>query len=235
MAGYRQSNPDRAKAALAALLVHAAIGAAFLTGLIVNVTDRPSEILETFDVSPPPPPPPAVEQDESAAKRDPGEASKKADPTPIVAPKPKIELPAKPPVAAAPVPGQGAAPSAGAAAAGTGTGAGGAGSGLGGGGTGGGGAGFTPARRVSKIPDREYRRFVATSGMRRGSVSITVKVNTDGRPSDCRVARSSGSPVADSLMCQLTLQFVRFWPARDPQGRSVAQDITWVPDWAPNR
>jgi periplasmic protein TonB len=234
MAGYRQSNPDRAKAALAALLVHAAIGAAFLTGLVVNVSDRPSEVLDTFDVSPAPPPPPVVELEEDAAKKDPGEAGKKADPTPIVAPKPKIELPAKPPVAAAPVPGQGAAPSAGAATAGAGTGAGGAGTGLGGGGTGSSGAGFTPARRISKIPDREYRRFVATSGMRRGSVTITVKVNTDGRPSDCRVSRSSGSPQADALMCQLTLQFVRFRPARDPQGRLVAQDITWVPDWGPN-
>ena len=233
MAGYRQSNPDRAKAALAALIVHAAIGAAFLTGLVVNVSERPSEVLDTFDVTLPPPPP-VVEQQESAAKGNPGEAGKKAEPTPIVAPKPKIELPAKPPVAAAPVAGKGAAPSAGAAMAGTGTGAGGTGTGLGGGGTGGSGSGFTPAQRISKIPDREYRRFVATSGMRRGRVAITVKVNTDGRPSDCRVTRSSGSPFADSLMCQLTLQFVRFRPARDPQGRLVAQDITWVPDWAPN-
>src|SRR5688500_8531188 len=157
MAGYRQSNPDRAKAALAALLVHAAIGAAFLTGLIVNVSDRPSEVLDTFDVSLPPPPPPIVEDEEAKPKGDPGEAGKKADPTPVVAPNPKIEIPAKPPVAAAPVPGQGAAPSAGAAASGTGTGAGGSGTGLGGGGTGGSGAGFTPARKITKIPDREYR------------------------------------------------------------------------------
>ncbi len=234
MAGYRQDNPDRAKAALAALLVHVAIGAAFLTGLVVNVSDRPSEVLDTIDVSPPPPPPAVIEQEESAAKGDPGDAGKKADPTPIVAPKPKIEVPAKPPVAAAPVAGQGAAALAGAATVGSGTGAGDSGTGLGGGGTGGSGAGFTPARRISKIPDREYRRFVSISGMRRGRVAITVKVNTDGRPSDCRVSRSSGNPQADALMCQLTLQFVRFRPARDPQGRLVAQDITWVPDWAPN-
>lgn len=235
MAGYRQSNPDKAKAALAAVLVHIAIGAAFLAGLVTNVSRRPSDAMQTFDVTLPPPPPPVVEMvDEPAPRGDPGEAGKKADPTPVVAPKPKIELPARPPVAAAPVAGQGAAPSAGAAAAGTGTGAGGTGSGLGGGGTGGSGAGFTPARRISKIPDREYRRFVSASGMRSGSVAITVKVNTDGSPSDCRVARSSGSPHADSLMCQLTLRYVRFRPARDPQGRLVAQDITWVPDWSPN-
>lgn len=234
MAGYRQSNPDRAKAALAAVLVHGAIGAAFLTGLVVNVSERPSEILETFDVTlPPPPPPPVVEVEESAAKGDPGEAGKKAEPTPIVAPKPKIELPAKPPVAAAPIAGQGAASSAGAAAAGSGTGAGGSGSGRGGGGLGGEGAGFTPAQKISKIPDREYRRITALSGSRRGSVGLSIRVGADGVPANCRIARTSGNPNVDALMCQLTLTWVRFRPARDPQGRAVAQDITWYPDWSP--
>ena len=46
--------------------------------------------------------------------------------------------------------------------------------------------------------------------------------------------RSSGHPGADALMCQLALRYVRFRPARDPQGRPVAQDITWFPYWAPN-
>ncbi len=35
----------------------------------------------------------------------------------------------------------------------------------------------------------------------------------------------------DALMCQLTLRHVRFDPARDPQGRPVAQDVTFVPNW----
>lgn len=236
MGNYQQSNPDRAKAAAATILVHALLGAAFLSGLATSIDKHPSEILKTFDVTQPPPPsivePP---REESAAPRgDPGEAGKKAEPTPIVVPPPKIEVPAPSPVVAAPVPGLGAAPSAGAADAGTGTGAGGSGSGLGGGGTGGDGTGFTPARRISKIPDREYRRFVAVSGMRSGRLAMTVKVNTDGRPSDCRIVRSSGNSGADSLMCQLTLRYVRFRSARDPQGRPVAQDITWTPDWAPN-
>jgi protein TonB len=233
MSGYRQNNPDRAKAAAAAVLVHVAIGAAFLTGLVVNVAKHPSEVLATFDVAPPPPPPPPVVE-ASAPKGDPGAAGRKANPATVVAPKPKIVVPAKPPIAAAPVAGTGAASTAGAALAGSGTGAGGTGNGLGGGGSGGDGAGFTPARRISKIPDREYRRFVAASGMRTGSVAIMVKVNTDGSASNCRVMRSSGNPGADALMCQLTVQYVRFRPARDPQGRVVAQDITWVPDWAPN-
>ena len=231
MAGYRQSNPDRAKAAAAALVVHVVIGAAFLTGLVTHVARQPSAPLQTFDISEPPPPAVEVEE-ESPPANDPGEAGKKAEPTPVVAPKPKIELPPSSPIVAAPVAGTGSAPSAGAAAAGTGTGAGGSGTGLGGGGSG--GQGFTPARRISKIPNREYRRFVAASGMRTGRVGVTVKVNTDGRASDCRIVQSSGNPGADELMCRLTLQYVRFRPALDPQGRPVAQDITWMPDRAPN-
>lgn len=230
MAGYRQTNPDRAKAALAAVIVHAAIGAAFLTGLVVNVSKRPSDVLRTFDITLPPPPPPIVEQKESRAKGDPGEAGKKANPTPVVAPKPKIVVPAKSPVVAAPVAGTGSAATAGAAVAGNGTGAGGNGNGLGGGGNGG---GFTPAQKVTKIPDREYRRIRSMSGMTYGSVGVSIRVGTDGVPSNCRIARTSGNAAVDSLMCQLTVAWVRFRPARDPQGRAVAQDVTWYPNWSP--
>jgi protein TonB len=228
MAGYRQSKPDKAKAAAAALVVHALIGAAFLTGLVTHVERKPSEILQTIDIALPPPPPPIVEDEQSASKRDPGDAGKKAEPTPVVAPKPAIAVPAKPPMAAAPVAGQGAAPSAGAAA-GTGTGAGGSGNGLGGGT----GVGFTPARKITKIPDHEYRRIKALSGSSRGSVGILIRVGADGTPSDCRISRTSGNAGVDALMCQLTLSYVRFRPARDPKGRAVAQDITWYPDWSP--
>lgn len=56
-------------------------------------------------------------------------------------------------------------------------------------------------------------------------------VNPDGTVSNCRVARSSGNPYADSLMCQLTLRYIRFEPARDPYGRPVAQDVTFFPNW----
>lgn len=232
MAGYRQSNPDRAKAAAAALVVHVAIGAAFLTGLVTHVSRQQSEALQTFDITDPPPPP-MVEIEESAPKRDPGQAGKEAQATPVVVPTPKVEVPAKSPVAAAPVPGQGAAPSAGAAAAGSGSGSGGDGSGLGGGGGGGSGAGFTPARKITKIPDNEYRRIKAMSGMRRGSVGLSIRVGPDGVPSNCRIARTSGNSSVDALMCQLTERWIRFRPARDPQGRAVAQDVTWYPDWSP--
>jgi protein TonB len=113
----------------------------------------------------------------------------------------------------------------GAATSGAGTGAGGSGTGRGGGGD-----GFTPARRISKIPDHEYRRLAST-GLQSGRVGVTVKVNADGSVSKCRVARTSGDDSIDYLMCQLTLRYVRFDPARDASGRPVAEDVTFFPNW----
>lgn len=235
MAGYRQSNPDRVKAAVAALLAHVAIGAAFLTGLVTNVSQRPSDVMQTFDVTEPPPPPPVVEiEEEEAPTGDPGEAGKKAEPTPIVAPEPRIEVPAKTPVLAAPVPAQGAAPSAGGAQTGTGTGAGGSGSGLGGGGAGGSGAGFTPPRQIRRIPDREYRR-ISASGIRNGSVALRLVITPEGRATNCRVVRSSGSPSVDALVCELTQHYARYRPARNSAGRPVPWELTWEPYWYSTR
>jgi protein TonB len=174
-------------------------------------------------------PPP---QRSERAKDEEGAAGKKAEPLPVVVPKPRIVVPAKPPVAAAPVAGTESASRSGAALSGTGPGAGGTGSGRGGGGAGD-FSGYTPARRITKIPDREYRRIAAVSGQRTGRIGITLKVNTDGRPSNCRIARTSGSSTVDSLFCQLAQQYVRFRPALDAEGRPVAQDITWYPDWSP--
>jgi len=220
---------DRWKAIAATAAINLLLGAVILTGLNVEIVSRAVERLETFDISlpkpppekPPPPPPPRPKDERTEG----APAAPKA--SPIVAPKPVIELPPQNPVPAAPVAGTGSSSSTGQGGAGSGSGAGGSGDGLGR------GSGFTPAQRISKVPDREYRRFVAASGLRRGSVGLTVKVNTDGRPSNCRIVRSSGSRAADALMCELTLRYVRFRPARDPQGQPVAQDISWFPDWAP--
>ena len=223
------NHPDRAKAIAAVAAVHVALAAAILTGLNVQMVKHAVERLKTFDIrqpSPPPPePPPPPQPRPKQAKLDEGAAGKKADPSPIVAPKPRI--PVASPVPAAPIAGTGSATSAGAATYGTGTGAGGSGTGRGGGGAG----GFTPAQKISKIPDREYRRLVSVSGMDRGMVGVAIRVTPDGTAAGCRVVRSSGNATADSLMCQLTERYVRFRPARDPNGRPVAQDLTWYPNW----
>lgn len=230
MSSYRGTadRPDQAKAMAGVVLVHVALAAIILSGLNVSMVRQLVEPLKTFNLMQPPPPPvepPKPSPKPQAMKKPEGAAAKKAEPTPVVAPQPK--LPAPSPVPAAKVAGAGSAARSGAAASGTGTGAGGLGSGAGGGGD---TTGFTPARKITKIPNREYRRL-ADSGMAAGSVAITIRVNPDGTVSNCRVVRSSGNATADSLMCQLTIEYVRFSPARDASGRAIAQDVTFAPNW----
>ena len=223
--------PDQAKAIAAVVAVHIALAAAILSGLNVRMVTHVVEQLKTFDIReqppppPEPPPPPPPRPQPKPAKLEEGAAGKKANPTPVVAPKPRI--PVRSPIAAAPVAGTGSASSAGASNHGNGPGAGGSGTGRGGGGNG----GVTPAQKITKIPDREYRRLVSASGMERGSVGVAIRVTSDGNATNCRVVRSSGNPTADALMCQLTERYVRFRPALDPSGRPVAQDLTWYPNW----
>jgi protein TonB len=220
--------PDQAKAIIAVVAVHAALAAIILTGLNGKLINHAIESLKTFDVReppPPPPPPPPPATRPQAMKKPAGAPAKKAEATPVVAPQPKLPIPS--PIPAAKIAGAGSATTSGAGTSGTGTGAGGSGYGPGGGGSG----GFTPAQKISKIPDSEYRRLVSISGMSRGTVGVAVRVTTDGTATNCRIVQSSGNPQADALMCQLTQRYVRFRPARDPYGRAVAQDITWYPNW----
>ena len=232
MSSYRGTadRPDQAKAIAAVVAVHAALAFVILSGLTVGTVRRVVESLTTIDIRQPPPPPPVQPRPKPASrsqamKKPEGAEARKAEPTPVVAPQPKIPVPS--PIPAAKVAGTGSSASAGAGLAGSGTGAAGAGNGPGGGGN---FAGFSPARRISKIPDSEYRALAGT-GLRSGSVGVTIRVNSDGSVSNCRVARSSGDGSVDALMCQLTLRYIRFEPAHDPNGRPVGQDVTFFPNW----
>jgi protein TonB len=224
------NRPDRAKAITAVIAVHAALAFVILSGLDVRMVSRAVEQLKTFDIRQPPPPPPQpppppTSRTRPEMKRPEGAPAKRAEPSPVVAPPPKLPMPS--PIPAAKIAGTGSATTSGASTAGTGTGAGGAGNGPGAGGD---YSKFTPARRITKIPDREYRHLAAT-GLDSGTVGVTIKVNTDGSVSNCRIARSSGNGYADAMMCDLTVRYVRFEPARDPGGRAVAQDVTFYPNW----
>src|SRR6476619_4608770 len=152
--------PERAKAIAAVVAVHIALAAVILTGLNGRVVSAAVETLKTFDVRlppPPPPPPPPPATKPHQMKKPAGAPAKKAEPTPVVAPPPRI--PVQSPIPAAKIAGTGSASTSGAGTSGTGTGAGGSGNG-----PGGGGAGFTPALKITKIPNREYRRLVSISG-----------------------------------------------------------------------
>lgn len=223
--------PDRAKAIAGVVAIHAALAFVILSGLNVRTFGQAVEQLTTINIQEPPPPPPIQQPRPApkpqAMKKPEGSAAKKAEPTPVVAPEPKLPTPS--PIPAAKAAGTGTATGSGAAAAGTGTGAGGSGNGPGGGGYGD-FSRFTPARLVTNIPNREYAHLAST-GIPSGLVGVIIRVNPDGSVSNCRISRSSGDPSIDGLVCQLTLRYVRFDPARDPTGRPVAQDITYFPNW----
>ena len=223
--------PDRAKAIAAVAAVHVALAAVIVSGLNVGKVREAVEQLKTFDIRevprpPRPLPPPRPAPQAHRAPQPAAAPARRAQPSPVVAPQPKISAPS--PVRAARVAGTGMAPNAGAAAGGTGTGAGGSGNGNGGGGSD--YSRFTPARLISNIPSSEYRRLAST-GIPSGLVGVTIRVQANGSVTNCRVARSSGDSSIDGLVCQLTVRYVRFSPARDPQGRAVAQDITYFPNW----
>jgi protein TonB len=221
---------DRAKAITGVAAVHALLALVILSGLNVRMIGETIEHLRTFDVVEVPPPPPVKPPPARKAqqmKKPAGASAKKAEPSPIVAPQPRLPLPS--PIPAAKVAGIGSASTSGAGTSGTGTGAGGSGNGPGGGGYGD-FSRFTPARQITTIPNREYRRLAAT-GISNGRIGVSIRVNADGSVSNCRVIAATGDNYVDATMCQLVTYYVRFRPGLDPAGRAVPQDVTWYPRW----
>jgi len=222
------NQPDRAKAIGAVIAVHLGLAAIILTGLNVRMVRQVVDRLETFDIRlpppPPPEPPPPVRQHHEA-KREAGAPARKAEATPVVAPKPQLPLPS--PIPAAPVAGRGSAPSSGAAASGTGTGAGGSGNGPGGGGD---YSKFTPARLVRNLSRGDYRDL--TGGrMPEGAAMVALRVEPSGLPSNCRVIRSSGDASVDAGLCPLLVARLRFRPALNDQGRPISYQLQYVATW----
>jgi protein TonB len=236
----QQVNRDRLKSAAGVAAFHALLGYALITGLGYELPAEVREKLEVFDVIEPPPPPiekpiPArvrIEAPEGAASP----PSLKANPTPIVAPPPVVQLQVPPPVVTVPEPTpvpEGTAPTAGVAAiAGPGTGTGGEGNGTGAGGQGSGtGGGAVPARWISgRIVDTDYPRS-AFKARASGTVSLRFVVAPSGRVDECSVTRSSGNRALDETTCRLIVQRFRYRPALNAEGRPVAATIRGQHDW----
>jgi protein TonB len=223
---------DRTGAIVAVLAVHVALALAILnfTGRI-DIAQDAQRTLKLFDVAelaPPPPPPPVERQSQKPKDKEGASAPKNIESkaTPVVAPKPKIEVPASPKIVATETPAQGNEATQGAAPVrGPGTGAGGTGVGTGSGGSGngsgGGGAGIgTRPRLVSRsLSERDYPsnlRRIWPSGAR---VLVMFDVQLNGRATGCSVYTSSGVPAIDQATCRLVETKLRFAPARDTNGR----------------
>ena len=218
-----------------------------LAFVLINISPAareqlPQEVVEMFDVTEPPPPEEELVQlqpqaGQDAPKEEEGAASAeniRSQATPIAAPKPPILLPVPPPMPVSPTPRQGSettqgasdrpGPGTGAGGVGTGTGSGGSGSGSGGGGSGGQGTRptlITPSLSRRDYPD-EVVRFWPRS--RDAFTAVAVRVQLDGRATDCKINRSSGVPAIDQWTCRLVETRLRFRPATDDRGRSV---VAW--------
>ena len=223
---------DRVKAIASVITIYAAM----IVAMMLVRTDSSTRPLEStppvlIDIEQPTPPPPP-QTDPGKAKEEEGAAGKKDEPTPIVAPQPKIVVPAKPPVAAAPVAGTGLSPNAGASTAGTGPGAGGSGTGRGGGGSGGGGGIGSEARLLggnsAKLPSRLLRVFSADRGY--GYLQLTI--SEAGRVSDCSVLQSTGSADVDQALCSLMRRQSRWAPAHDKQGNPIPVKLRYTATWS---
>jgi len=230
----RPSRADRFKAVAGVTLVYAVMIGALL--LVRNDTSRRAAEISPpvlIDIQePPPPPPPQIES--GKAKDEEGAAGKRAEPTPVVAPEPRIVLPAKPPVVAAPVAGTGSSPNAGAATAGTGPGAGGSGTGRGGGGTGGGGGMGSDARLLggnsARLPARLLRQFAAD----RGYAFLWLTIADTGRVTDCSVLQGTGNAELDQALCAMMVRKSRWAAARDTLGRPITAKVRYTATWYKN-
>jgi protein TonB len=237
MPGYSAdpTRPDKAKAIAGVALVYALI----VSAALLMPSDSPSRIgereptvlIDVKELREPQPPPP---EDPRKAELDEGAAGKKAEPTPIVAPKPAVELPATPPVATAPIAGTGSATTAGATDSGTGSGAGGSGTGRGGGGSGGGGGVGSEARLLggnsARLPSRLLRVFDAESGY--GHLLLTV--SETGRVTDCGVLQTTGDTDVDQALCKLMIRQSRWEPAQDRQGQPITVKVRYTATWKKN-
>ena len=237
MPGYRAepTRPDKAKAIAGVLGVYVAVVGAAL----MMPPDSPLRISESqptilIDVKPLPEPEPPPPEDSGKAAEQEGAAGKKAEPTPVVAPQPRIEVPTRPPITASPIAGTGAAPTAGASTTGTGPGAGGAGTGRGGGGTGGGGGIGTEARLLggnsSRLPSSLLRVFAEDRGY--GHLLLTVAES--GRVSDCSILQSTGDGQVDAALCGLMMRRSRWSPALDRQGNPIPVKVRYTATWSKN-
>lgn len=209
----------------AAVIVTGVLGAGVLTGLNVKMVTRAVEHLQAFDISLPKPPPeqPPEDKPSQAKKAEGAPAAPKA--SPVVAPKPAVEVPTRQTVAAAAQTGTGSASANGQGGSGAGTGSGGTGSGAGSG-----GGGNTPARLVRNLTRGDYRRL--TGGrMPAGQAGLAIRIGAGGTVESCSVERSSGDAVIDSGLCPLVRSRLRFSPARNAQGQPIAFYTHYLATW----
>ncbi|MDQ1229729.1 energy transducer TonB [Sphingomonas sp. SORGH_AS_0879] len=202
------------------VLIHAALGYAFVTGLAYQYVKKATEKLDTFNVEEPPPPPPP----EDPPPPPPEQPNVPPPPTTVVTPPPIVQLPvpapavtttsviplsqptAPPAPPAPPSPPAPPAPPAVSKAAGL---------------RGNPGQYFGP----DAYPPSAQREGAE------GRVSAKLSIGTDGRVTDCSILSSSGNRALDDATCRISKARVRFTPAQDAGGNPVASSYTLNIRW----
>ncbi|QDP19874.1 energy transducer TonB [Sphingomonas xanthus] len=238
----RPTTKDRIATIIAVLAMHAMLAFALINISPDAREQLPPEVIEIFDVTEAPPPePPVVEQlpepEQEPQPREEGAASApniESRATPVVAPRPPISLPIPQPMPVTQTPGEGsestqgaapiAGPGTGAGGVGTGTGSGGAGSGTGGGGAGGG----TRPSLLRGVTNRDFPEAIQRRWPRGGRIFVRVRVEPNGRPSQCDVLRSFGDAASDQWTCSLVMSRATFRPATDANGRPISAWFGYV-------
>jgi protein TonB len=232
------NNKDKGGAVAAVIAIHVALAFALLHMSGTIDLAQPERALEVFDLTdikppPPPPPPPVQQQEKQKPKAKEGASSPKnikSEATPVVAPKPPIELPVPPKIAVSETPREGAAPTQGASdvrgpgtgagGIGTGTGSGGSGSGSGGGGDG----GYVQAPQLVTpvLRGRDFPPGMLEMWPRGAQVFMRFRIDPAGRIIQCFVDRGTGVPAIDGELCRLAQWRFRYRPAFNRNGQAVA-------------
>ena len=225
---------DKGGAVAAVIAIHAALLFVWYSSGMGNVLNDPDiRITQLIDVSlKPPPPPPQQRQQPKPKEKEGGSAPKniRSQATPVVAPKPKIEMPPVNQIAATERPRQGTAPTQGASdVRGPGTGAGGIGNGTGNGsgGNGPGGGGDNgvaePPHLVTRVlTGRDLPRDIFDQWPRSATVYMRLRIDARGYVAECTIDRGTGLPTIDNALCNLVHERLRFRPAVNRSGQAVA-------------
>lgn len=97
-----------------------------------------------------------------------------------------------------------------------------------------------PKRGTGPLPLRPCGTFtdwmslsdypVAARSGEYGETRVVLLVSDKGKPTTCRVRKSSGSKPLDDTTCRV-LKRGRWLPARDEEGRAVGTELTFTMDW----
>jgi protein TonB len=222
------TNRDRSGAFLAAAALQAALLLAFLNMAGTTDLHDTQSPLSMIDLRNRPVPPPTHPQATTKEKGG-GSAPKniRSEATPVVAPKPRIEIPAVQKMAASETPRRGLAPTQGASAVpGPGSGAGGTGNGTGSGagsnGAGGGDVAEPPRLSTPVLQGYDLPRDMLDEWPRGATVFLRLRIDPRGYVAECMVDRGTGVARIDAVMCNLAHDRLRFRPALDRSGQPVA-------------